>query len=323
MISIATIHVYAFALGAPAVSAVSAPAEGNLSVVTDPVGAAVFVNGESKGVTPLKLDGVVAGDHRITVVKDGYLENSRVVRVEAGETRAVEVQLTSSAGQASHAAQIQPGGGGGGGVPTWVWIAAAAGGGTAAYLLLRDTNEPPPPPTVSVTPTTGLQAARSFAFSAQATDPDGDALTFNWDFGDSSTGTGQNASKVYNNAGNFTATVTASDGEESSTGSASVTVRGMAGTWRGAIQVSPDFPFTLTLSQNGTNVTGSFRDDLGIFPPGTVAGTVSGPNQVRLTVTVADFNPFTLTGTTSDDINRVSGNTTGSGFNDPFSITRQ
>jgi hypothetical protein len=318
--SLATVFIYALALGTPTLSAAAtAPAEGGLSVVTDPEGAAVYVNGESKGVTPLQLDRIAAGDHRVTVVKDGYLENSRVVRVEAGETRALQVQLTSSAGQARHAAQITPGGGGGGGVPTWVWIAAAAGGGTAAYLLLRPTNDPPTAGSVSINPATGLQAATSFSISSQgASDPDGDTLSYSWDLGDSTSATGQSVTKVYNTAGNFTATVTVSDGEESATASGSVTVRGMTGNWRGSF---PGYTFTMNLSQSGSSVTGSYSDAEG---PGTVSGSVSAPNNVRLTVRQPQFDPFTFSGTTSADVNSVTGVINGSGFvNTGFSMTRQ
>ena len=321
-ISVVTIFVHVLAVGTPALYAESA-SEGGLSVVTDPPGASVYVNGESRGVTPLQIDRIAAGEHRVTVVKDGYLENSRVVRVEAGRKQALELELTSSAGHPRSEAQVQSAGGGGGGVPTWVWIAAAAGGGTAAYLLVRDTNEPPTCSGVTATPSTGLQAAQSFSFSAQASDPDGDALTYSWDLGDGTTGSGQNVNKVYNNAGSFTATATIRDDKESTTCGASVTVRGMTGTWRGTISSDFDFPFHLSLNQNVGGVTGTFTDDLGIFVPGNVSGSVSGPNNVRLTITVPGFNPFTLTGTASGDINTVSGMATGSGFNDPFTLTRQ
>jgi hypothetical protein len=312
-ISIAIVFVHVLGIGT---QTFAGPAEeGGLSVVTDPAGASVYINGESKGVTPLQIDRIGAGDHRVTLVKDGYLENSRVVRVEPGKNQALEVQLTSSEGQ-SRAAQIQPGGGGGGGVPKWVWIAAAAGGGTAAYFLLRETNEPPACSGVSANPSTGLQAAQSFSFSAQCSDPDGDPLSYSWDLGDGSTGSGQNVTKVYNNAGSFTATATASDDKESATGAANVTVVGMTGNWTGSIIVSNGVvPFSFNLTQSGTTVTGSYSDADG---PGTVTGNVSSPNGVSLTVRQPQFLPFTFTGTTSGDVNSVAG--TVLGF--PFTMRR-
>ncbi len=317
--SLVTVLIYGLGLGTPTLSLAgeaAAPAEGGLSIITDPAGASVYVNGESKGVTPLRVGAVAAGDHRVTVVKEGYLENSRVVSVEAGRIRELEVRLTSSDGAAGHAAQITPGGEGGG-VPAWVWIAAGAGGGIAAYLLLRDTNEPPNCGSVSINPSTGLQAAQSFAISSQgASDPDQDALTFTWEFGDGTTGSGQSVTKVYNNTGNFTVTVTCSDGKESTTATGTATVRGMSGNWRG--NITGFGPFTMSLTQSGTSVTGSYSDSDG---PGTLTGNVSSPNGVSFTVRQPQIGAvFTFTGRTSGDVNSVTGTTFGGRT---FTMSRQ
>jgi hypothetical protein len=51
------------------------------------------------------------------------------------------------------------------------------------------------------------------SFSAAASsDPDGDALQFDWSFGDGSNGTGVAASHAYTAAGNYAVTLVASDG---------------------------------------------------------------------------------------------------------------
>jgi cytochrome c len=69
---------------------------------------------------------------------------------------------------------------------------------------------------VSATPQSGL-APLEVAFRAEATDPAGQGLTYEWDFGDGSTGTGQTATHTYAHAGYYLAKVTATDvaGEES------------------------------------------------------------------------------------------------------------
>ncbi len=54
-----------------------------------------------------------------------------------------------------------------------------------------------------------------------AADPDGDPLTYAWDFGDGTTGTGASVSHTYATAGAYNAKVTVSDGKG---GSASATV---------------------------------------------------------------------------------------------------
>jgi hypothetical protein len=317
--SLTTILIFVLAQGTTVLSASSPAAEGGLSIVTDPAGASVYINGESKGITPLELDRVAVGEHRITVLKDGYLENSRVVRVEEGQRQAVELRLTSSEGRAHHEAQIEPGGDDDGGVPKWVWVAAAAGGGTAAYFALRETNQGPLAGTVAITPSTGLQAAQTFAIIGQgASDPDGDTLTYNWDLGDGTTASGPSVSKVYNNAGNFTATVTVRDDKEQATASGTVTVRGMSGNWSGVISGFGDFSMNLT--QNDSGITGTYSDFIGTA---NLAGSVSSPNGVRITARNPCCAPFTFQGTMSGDVNSVTGMVTGSGFNHPFTLTRQ
>jgi PKD repeat protein len=55
--------------------------------------------------------------------------------------------------------------------------------------------------------------AMDIAFDASgSTDPDGDTLTYTWDFGDGSSGDGKSVSHAYEGGGHYTATVTADDG---------------------------------------------------------------------------------------------------------------
>ena len=74
----------------PAASAKPATA---LEVQSEPAGAAVYVDGQLKGATPVAVEGIVSGDHTVRVVKDGFLENSRVVSVPASG-RSLHVALT-------------------------------------------------------------------------------------------------------------------------------------------------------------------------------------------------------------------------------------
>jgi PKD repeat protein len=66
-------------------------------------------------------------------------------------------------------------------------------------------------------PTGNVRVGNPIAFTATAADPDGDTLTYLWDFGDGTTSTEQNPTKAYLAAATRTVTVTVSDGKEGGT----------------------------------------------------------------------------------------------------------
>ncbi len=73
----------------------------------------------------------------------------------------------------------------------------------------------PPVAVISASPVNGV-APLSVNFDATAsTDADDDTLTFNWDFGDGTTGQGSTIDHVYNSPGSYTASLTANDGQQS------------------------------------------------------------------------------------------------------------
>jgi PKD repeat protein len=78
----------------------------------------------------------------------------------------------------------------------------------------------------TVSPTSGTAGSTTFSFSDQSTGP---VATWQWSFGDGTGSTARNPSKIYNNAGTYTVTLTVkgSDGQQS-TASRSVTVNAPA-----------------------------------------------------------------------------------------------
>jgi glucose/arabinose dehydrogenase/PKD repeat protein len=81
----------------------------------------------------------------------------------------------------------------------------------------------------SATPTSGDAPLTVQLSSAGSSDPDGDPLTYSWDFGDGSTDTGANPSHTYSDTGVHNATLTVSDGRgRSHSDSVQISVGGSA-----------------------------------------------------------------------------------------------
>jgi hypothetical protein len=67
---------------------------GTLTIESIPTGAKVLLNGTHAGETPLRLEGLPAGRHTVTLVTDS-VSVKRTVRVEAGKTVALDVPVFS------------------------------------------------------------------------------------------------------------------------------------------------------------------------------------------------------------------------------------
>lgn len=66
---------------------------GTLGVTSTPSGAEVFIDGEQKGETPLFLDNVLTGAHKVVVRKPGYELYSGTVLVASGQLMQVKARL--------------------------------------------------------------------------------------------------------------------------------------------------------------------------------------------------------------------------------------
>ena len=85
------------------------------------------------------------------------------------------------------------------------------------------------------------------SFSAAANDPDGDAVTYVWDFGDTGQAGGQQVSHTYAAAGTYTATVTVTDaGGKSGTATVTITVTAPLAVAGGAPQARSEAPAVKT-----------------------------------------------------------------------------
>jgi hypothetical protein len=283
---------------------------GSLSVASDPAGAALYIDGQFAGKTPVDFKQLTPGDHRVRIVQDGYVENGRVVNIRASRPSALQVKLTRSTEAAAVAAPGQvgrpapaPSSSGGSSKKKWIIIGAAAGGGAAvaAYALTR--NGPPVAGTIGVSPTgTGMAGVTSYTFTSQgSSDPDGDSLSYTWNFGDGGNGTGQTISHTFASTGTRTVDLSITDGHDHTVSAPAATVvvgPSIAGSWAGG-RDALGCGVNLSFTQNSGALTGSM-----IFTgacSGTIplsAGTASPlthPSAITWTTVAYNFSDGTTT----------------------------
>ncbi|MCC7043201.1 MAG: PKD domain-containing protein [Acidobacteria bacterium] len=165
---------------------------------------------------------------------------------------------------------------------------------------------------VTISPPSGLQDRTLFTFAVNATDPDGDALTYSWDIA-GNTATGQTVTMTFVTGGESSATVSVTDGKGGAAQlSQGFTVATMSGAWTGD---GPWGPFTMTLTQTAGFIQGTYTDQFGaaqVGPTGEL-GTIDNTGNISLRVKQAPFADFTMKGTLEGSGRRATGTVSGSG----------
>jgi outer membrane protein assembly factor BamB len=95
------------------------------------------------------------------------------------------------------------------------------------------------PPQVSPLSSRSTYSGVSETFAAVASDPEGRGLFYTWSFGDGVNLTGQSVRHAYASSGNFTVTLSVSDGENVETAGMTVVVQSFSSTVEGGIQPPP------------------------------------------------------------------------------------
>ena len=143
--------------------------------------------------------------------------------------------------------------------------------------------------------------------TAQGSDPDGDALTYRWDFGDGATANGRRARHTYTGVGTYAAEVTVSDGEATASATVQVVVGNPAGNQAPTVQVAADpsgggtAPLRIGFTAAGRDPDGDPLTYVWNFGDGGTAGgakvshVFTTPGSHVVTVTVKD--PSGATGT--------------------------
>lgn len=72
------------------------PIVGTLVLISSPLGAKVKIDGKEYGVTPLTLDNIIIGSHKIELVKDKYYSKTKTVQIKEGEVLEENFELEPS-----------------------------------------------------------------------------------------------------------------------------------------------------------------------------------------------------------------------------------
>lgn len=303
---------------------VAGQAGSTLVVTSDPPGAVVYLDDTPVGETPVTIERVTTGSHRVRLTKDGYLENLKVIDV--GNAQAEHhVTLTPVRLHPGQAAAKPDDAAASDDDRSWLskrkWLLLGAGGGGAiAGALLARSSEPVTAGSVLVSPSIGLQAATPITFASQgAGGGSTGTLTYSWNFGDGTNASGPLVTHVYSVPGTFTVTVDVGDGKKSSTATASVTVRSLAGTWGGTLAGA--LGVTMVLTHNGSIVTGTYSDPAATGP---LSGSVRSTSpQVNMTISPAGFPAASYAADPSTDVNTLTGTYRQQGLTVELRLTRQ
>jgi len=282
--------------------------------------AAVTVNPLASGAVQLQVTAAFQGQTATAaIVQTNFATLAEAAAAGAGATGGAG----GGGGGTSAAGGAAGGAGGGLGAGAIVGIAAAGagaaiggvtltgeeegdgvgsgGGGNGSGVIDVPSPNTAPVAVVSMTPDAlGMAGLTRYRFDGRgSTDPDGDALTYSWDFGDGSTGTGATARHVYEERGRYSVTLTVSDGRDSARARGSVRVGPNLMGRFGATTTLDDgirWDWTLDFTQNGRQVRGtgtSIRS-----PPQTIRIRIRG--EIRNTNNFICPCPLPSTWTVTD-----------------------
>ncbi|MET0684927.1 MAG: PKD domain-containing protein, partial [Solirubrobacteraceae bacterium] len=183
-----------------------------------------------------------------------------------------------------------------------VTVTDPAGGSDSAEIEIQ-VAEPqgnrPPTVQAGAAPSSG-KAPLEVLLTAQASDPDGDAVTYRWEFGDGSVANGRRARHTYTSVGTYSAKVTVSDGEATASATVQIVVGNPAGNQAPTVQAAADpsgggtAPVRIGFTAAGVDPDGDQLSYAWNFGDGGTAGgpkvshVFTTPGAHVVTVTVKD-----------------------------------
>ena len=306
-----------------------------VAVTTNALGqAAVTVNPLASGAVQLQVSAAFQGQTATAAIVQTNLATGAAVGATGGAAGTAGAG-GGTGGGAGGATGAAAGGGTGGGLGTGGVVgvvAGSVGAAVAGVAVARDAAPAPPVAALRITPNgIGMAGLTEYRFDGNgSSDPNEDVLTYSWDFGDGSRGTGVTATHIYAAAGTYEVTLTVSDGSAEATSRGSVRVGpNLNGVFRG--ELPRDHPGgcghwtdTLYLTMNGTMLSGRREDAFSESWPATVSWSVRGyirssdnflcPCEIHLDATLTgwtlqipdeDYRMHGISGTVSEGADRI------------------
>ena len=251
-------------------------------------------------VTVRNASNAPVGGQRLAVATNiGTVSQGEIVTDGDGHaTFAFTAPVSGTVGNAARIQVVPISSGGDAATPRFVTI-----------TLTGVSNSTVPSPSFTVTPAAPEKNV-AVRFDASATTDEGaaclDACTYNWTFGDGSTGTGRITSHTFSSAGTYTVVLTATDGAGTSASAAlEVTVKDVAAPTV-TLAVVPDPPlagqvatFTATATPaSGHGIIGYFW----AFGDGNTQ-TTNGPTTTK---TYSEVGTYVVTVTVTDDLGQTA-----------------
>ena len=242
-----------------------------VAVTTNALGqAAVTVNPLASGAVQLQVSAAFQGQAATAAIVQTNVATAAAAGGTAGGAAGTAGTGGGTGGGAGGATGAAAGGGAGGGLGAGGVVgivAGSVGAAVAGVAVARDADPAPPVAAFRISPNgLGMAGLTEYRFDGSgSSDPNRDALTYAWDFGDGDRGSGVTATHVYRTPGTFDVTLTVSDGSAEATTIGSVqvghTLDGrFVGGWVNDGCGSTSVTSTLDLRQDRLMLSGSLED---------------------------------------------------------------
>lgn len=177
---------------------------------------------------------------------------------------------------------------------------------------------------MTFSPAFGIAYLTQFSFSAAASDPDGDTITYAWDVAGSPMA-GTTGSMTFVNGFSSTAKITVTDAKgATSSDSRDFTVGSMTGNWSVTSGLLIGSTFTLTQTSTGVVTGGFVLPGLGNGNTDPAQpGRIDSNGNLAMRIKIGWFTDFNMYGTMDQTGRRITGNLQGSGFTgEPFTMVK-